>query len=522
LGSCQTLNNLFAKSFIENSHKTALIFYNREITYGELFFDAIRFTNFLRANHVLPGSRVALLLPNCPQFVTAYMGTLQAGCVVVALNPLVFSEEIVAMIKDADPEIIVTLKDFNHHNRLISKNLSDKQGLITVSLSDYLPPFLKIGYGIKNVLKCAPLQSISWKSAMDSCAPESTERIWPIVKPDDLAVLQFTGGTTGSPKAAMLTHSNLVNNALQALEHVGDLIDENSIFLGVLPFFHVYGLSVCLNMALIKGCAIVVEPKFNSKRVLKLIEEKKVTIFPGIPRMSAALLKNELIRKTRFDSLKICVNGAGALDSEIKKEFEQVTGVKIIEGYGLSEASPVVSINPVVGEKAGSLGTLLPRTVAKIAEGELFVRGPQVMAGYWQRPEETQEVLKDGWLATGDMVRIDNDGFLWMEDRKKDMIKIRGENVYSREIEDVIMRHSSVEEVAVIGLPDKDLGEKIVACVVLKSDWNGKTPEANVQDFCKKLLPRFKVPKEVKIFKELPKNILGKVLKKELRKTLIK
>ncbi|MEK7590102.1 MAG: long-chain fatty acid--CoA ligase [Patescibacteria group bacterium] len=512
-----TLNNLFAKSFVENNHKTALVFYDREITYGKLFFDAIAFADFLRANNALPGSRVVLLLPNCPQFVIAYMGTLQAGCVVVALNPLVSSEEIVAMIKDADPEVIVTLKDFDRHNRFISENLSDKQRLVMVGLGEYLPTFLKIGYNIKNILKCAPWQGMSWKTAMNS---RLDERIWPVVRPDNLAVLQFTGGTTGSPKAAMLTHSNLVNNALQALEHVGDLINENSVFLGVLPFFHVYGLSVCLNMALIKGCKIVIEPKFNSKRVLKLIEEKKVTIFPGIPRMSSALLKNERIHKTCFDSLKVCVNGAGALDPEIKKEFEQVVGVKVLEGYGLSEASPVVSINPFVGEKAGSLGLLLPGTVAKVAEGELFISGPQVMAGYWQKPEETQEVLKDGWLATGDMVRIDKDGFLWMEDRKKDMIKIRGENVYSQEVEKVIMRHPSVEEAAVIGLPDKDLGEKIVACVVLKSDWSGKTTEADIQDFCRKNLPKFKTPKEIKIFMELPKNILGKVLKKELRKIL--
>lgn len=517
-----TLNNLFAKSFIEHSHKTALIFYNREITYGELFFDAIGFADFLRSNHVSPGARVALLLPNCPQFVIAYMGTLQAGCIVVALNPLVSSEEIIAMIKDADPAVIVTLKDFDRHNRAISENLKDNQRLVMVNLGDYLPAFLKIGYHIKNALKCAPWQGISWKTAMASSVSNLTDKIWPVVKPDDLAVLQFTGGTTGSPKAAMLTHSNLVNNALQALEHVGDLINENSVFLGVLPFFHVYGLSVCLNMALIKGCTIVIEPKFNSKRVLKLIEEKKVTIFPGIPRMSSALLKNERIHKTRFDSLKVCVNGAGALDPEIKKEFERVTGVKVIEGYGLSEASPVVSINPVVGEKAGSLGLLLSETAARLVDGELFISGPQVMAGYWQKPEETKEVLKDGWLATGDMVRIDADGFLWMEDRKKDMIKIRGENVYSQEIERVIIQHSSVAEAAVIGLPDQDLGEKIVACVILKSDWNGKAPELEIQNFCKKLLPRFKVPKEIKIFTELPKNILGKVLKKELRKTLTK
>ena len=515
-----TVQDLFARSVARHGGKTALVFYGQKITYWELNLLAAKFTNFLRKQYVMPGDRVALILPNCPQFVIAYLGTLQAGCVVTALNPLASTEEIVEMIKQSEPEFIVSLKDFAWHNVMIQKNLKGLQQMAVIGLADYLPCPLNLAYRLKNICRYKPWANYSWSDIMKS----KTERKWPEVRPDDLAVLQFTGGTTGSPKAAKLTHQNLVSNALQALDSVGELIDENSVFLGVLPFFHVYGLSVCLNIALAKGSSIILTPKFNGDQILKLIKEQSVTHLPGIPRIFSALLKNKEIYRTDFSSLKLCVSGAGALDSEVKRDFEKITKAPIVEGYGLSEASPIVSINPPRDAKSGSLGKLVSGTQAKIVDGELWIQGPQVMAGYWGKPKETAEVLdKQGWLRTGDMVSIDEDGFLWFEDRKKDLIKIRGENVYPKEIEDVILKNPCVEEVAVVGLPDKELGEKIVACIVLKP--NLKLPAddlycLDIKNYCKDQLPSYKVPQEIRLFSKLPKNILGKVLKRELRKFL--
>lgn len=513
----QTIIDLFLDSAYRYPAKTALKFYKSQMTYGELDILSIQFAKFLIVNGLKVGDRVAIILPNCPQFVIAYLGILRAGGVVAALNPLLKADEHLNLIQQSNPKFVLSLQDFTRSNRVISSNLRGDQKFVLVSLGRYLPLGLSCLYRLKNLLNFKPSQAYCWDWLM--------RQDWvghlPDLDPDSLAVLQFTGGTTGIPKAAKLTHKNLFSNAFQAMGFIGDLINEDSVLMGVIPFWHVFGLSVCLNIAIAKGSKVILMVKFDASRLLKLMEKERVTLFPSVPRIFSVLLGKLRTIKTDFSALLLSVSGAGALDGEVKSEFEKVTGTKIIEGYGLSEASPIVSINPPDNARSGSLGRLVADTEAKIVEGELWIRGPQVMAGYWEKLDETAEVLTpDGWLKTGDMVRIDPEGFLWMEDRKKDLIKVRGENVYPKEIEDVINRCHRVQESAVVGMPDKDYGERIVACVVLKPDYRDKTSVDFLLGFCQDGLPKYKCPQTIKFFDELPKTILGKVLKKDLRKML--
>src|SRR3989344_6990058 len=513
----QTVVDLFRDSAYRYPAKTALQFYKRLMTYGELDVVSVQFATFLIEKGLRVGDRVVMILPNCPQFVIAYLGILRAGGVVAALNPLLKADEQLKLVQQTNPRFIISLQDFSGSNLIISKNLCEDQKLILVSLGRCLPVELSCLYRLKNLFKFKPSQAYRW----DWLMRQDWHGHLPDLDSDSLAVLQFTGGTTGVPKAAKLTHKNLLSNALQATGFIGNLINKDSVLMGVIPFWHVFGLSVCLNIALAKGSKVILMLKFNANRLLKLMVKEKVTLFPSVPRIFSVLLKNRRISHADWSALRLSVSGAGALDGRVKSEFEKITGATIIEGYGLSEASPIVSINPVDNARPGSLGRLVTGTEAKIVEGELWVKGPQVMAGYWENADETAEVLTpDGWLKTGDMVRIDPEGFLWMEDRKKDLIKVRGENVYPKEIEEAINRCYRVQESAVVGVPDKDYGERIVACVVLKPEYRDKTSVDVLLGFCRDGLPKYKCPQTIKFFDELPKTILGKVLKQDLRKML--
>ncbi len=521
MDSTRTIPKLFEDTVNKYHNKTALIFYDKEITYQELFALSSQFVLFLQARNIKPGDRVAFLLPNCPQLVIGYLGALRAGCVVVSLNPLATTGELTEMLNQAKPKLLVTLKDFHHHNAVLYHTRPYWTEMMVIGLDDYLPWYLKPLYRLKNLRNGLPGKTFKWRDIFkprDWFAPVN-------VQPSDLAVLQFTGGTTGTSKAVMLTHSNLVNNTLQAMGSVGDAITPGSVLMGAIPFFHVYGLSVCMNIALAQGCLVVLTPRFNAKQVIRLILKHRVTIFPGIPRMFSVMLKEREFDKLKKSWLGLCFSGAGALDGEVKREFETRTRAIIVEGYGLSETSPIVSINPLFNGKSGSLGLPVAETKVKVVDGELLISGPQVMAGYWEKPQETAEVLsQDGWLATGDMARIDDDGFLWLTDRKKDLIKTRGENVYPSEIEKVLTQYSGIQEAAVVGVPDRDLGEKIVAFVTPIPMFRGRLKELNSQEivkFCGKHLPAIKIPSCVIAVDELPKNLLGKVLKKELRKLFI-
>jgi long-chain acyl-CoA synthetase len=326
----------------------------------------------------------------------------------------------------------------------------------------------------------------------------------------------------------MLSHNNLVANTVQCRHWMPTLRDGEEVFLGVVPFFHVYGLSTCMNLGILTGSCIVLLPRFKTDDVLHTIVRHQVTIFMGVQAMYVAINNYSRINQFDLSSIRICISGAGPLHAEVQDRFEELTGGKLVEGYGLSEASPVTHCTPINGRrKKGSIGLPFPDTDAKIMDqetgqrelsvgerGELVIRGPQVMKGYWNKEEETKGVLRDGWLYTGDMAQIDEDGYFYIVDRKKDMIKTRGENVYPREVEEVLFRHPKIKEAVVVGIPDTFSVEAIKAYIVVKE--HEHATEAEILDYCRKELAKFKVPSRIEFRKELPKTMVGKVLRRVL------
>ncbi|TLY16127.1 MAG: long-chain fatty acid--CoA ligase, partial [Nitrospirae bacterium] len=351
------------------------------------------------------------------------------------------------------------------------------------------------------------------------------------VSPDDIALLQYTGGTTGIPKGVVLTHRNLVCNTWQCRHWMASLREGQEVFLGVLPFFHVYGMSACQNLAINVAGTLVLLPRFHVSEVLNAIAREHVTIFPGIPAMYGAITNHQDLDRYDLKSIRLCISGAGPLHPSVQDRFEALTGARLVEGYGLTEAGPVTHVNPIrstsVPRRQKSIGLPLPDTDARIMDvetgerelpigeiGELVIRGPQVMQGYWKRDQETQQAFRGGWLFTGDLARRDAAGFFSIEDRKKDMIKSGGENVYPREVEEVLVLYPKVKEAVVVGLPLGLRGELIKAYVVLK---DGQTAtSAEILEHCRKELAKFKVPKKVEFRSELPKTLVGKVLRRVL------
>ncbi|TLZ55432.1 MAG: long-chain fatty acid--CoA ligase, partial [Methanobacteriota archaeon] len=347
---------------------------------------------------------------------------------------------------------------------------------------------------------------------------------------NDVAVLQYTGGTTGTPKGAMLTHRNLVVNATQLIAWMPGLKNAEEKFLCAIPFFHVYGLTVALLGPMTIGATMIIHPNPREiEPIMKLITKTKPAIFPGVPTMYVAIVNHKNVSKYDLKSIRACVSGAAPLPAEVRRKFETITGGKLVEGYGLTEASPVTHCNPIFGDSREGIGMPLPDTDAKLVDvetgtrevglgesGELAIRGPQVMKGYWNRPEETARVItRDGWLLTGDVAVMDADGRFKIVDRKKDMIIASGYNVYPREVEDVLFEHPAVKQAAVIGIPDAYRGESVKAFVVLKD--GATATDAEIVAFCKEKLAPFKVPKKVEFVKELPMTVVGKVLRRALR-----
>ncbi|MFQ5780109.1 MAG: long-chain fatty acid--CoA ligase [Nitrospiria bacterium] len=509
---------------------TAILFYGKKMTYRRLDMEANRFGNLLAKLGVRKGDRVAVMLPNIPQCVVAYYGSLKAGAVVVMTNPLYVERELQEQLSDSGAGTIIALDLFYPRIAKIKEKTQLKHIILT-SIRDALPWFLSLLYPIKakkegqwiQVPKEPPVYDMhALMIGASSSPPEG------MVRPTDLALLQYTGGTTGTPKGVMLTHQNLVTNAIQCRQWMPSLRENKEVFLGVIPFFHVYGMSTCMNLAVYLGATLVLLPRFITKDVLKTIQKSRTTIFMGVQAMYVAINNYETVKEYDLSSVRVCFSGAGPLHVEVQRRFEALTKGKLVEGYGLSEASPVTHVIPVDGKrKEGSIGLPFPNTMAKIVDvetgrktlevgevGELVVQGPQVMQGYWKKEEETRQVLRDGWLYTGDMARMDEEGYFFIVDRKKDMIKTKGENVYPREVEEVLFRHSKIKEAVVVGIPEEFSGEFIKAYVVVKEGESATVDE--ILDYCRKELARFKVPKEIEFRPELPKTIIGKVLRRVL------
>ncbi len=515
----------------------AVSFYGKRVTYRELDDQADRFAAGLRRIGVKPGERVSLLLPNTPHFFVAFFGILRAGAIVVQTNPLYTPRELENLYNDAGVETVVVM-DLFWPNLIRAKPTTSVKRVVLCDVKECLPSPLRQLYPIRkrgDLKKQGhwPLEipAEGWihryPELLATPAQPGTE---PAVNPrEDVAVFQYTGGTTGIPKGAMLTHRNLVANALQTAAWLPTKGPDQERFLAVIPLFHVYGLTTALTGPVALGAEAIVHPNPREiKAVLKLITKRKPTIFPGVPTMYIGILRHPKLAKYDLHSIKACISGSAPLPNEVRHEFERVTGGKLVEGFGLTEASPVTHSNPLEGLIKEGIGIPFPDTDSKIVDmedpskdvpqggiGELAVRGPQVMKGYWHKPEETANVLHDGWLLSGDIAKMDEDGYFFIVDRKKDMILCSGYNVYPREVEEVLFMHPAVQEAAAIGVPDPYRGESVKAYVVLKPGAAATAEE--IIAFCKGKLAPFKVPKQVAFEKELPKTMVGKVLRRELK-----
>lgn len=521
---------LLARAAKEHPDAVATRFYGREMTYRELDAAASRFAGGLRRIGVKPGDRVSVLMPNCPQFAVAFFGVMRAGGVVVQTNPLYTPRELAEMYNDAGVETVVCV-DLYFKNVAKAKESTGVMRVVVTDIKEYLPGLLAALYPIKKkkdhgkiVIPQAP-----WVHGFqDLLASEPFSR-----EPEDLdsvAVLQYTGGTTGTPKGAMLTHRNLVVNAHQAIAWFPGLAPGRERFLCAIPFFHVYGLTTALLGPIVIAAAMVIHPNPREiEAIMKLITKTRPTIFPGVPTMYVAMVNHPKISKYDLKSVRACIAGAAPLPPEVRRKFEAITGGKLVEGYGLTEASPVTHANPIFGMYKEGIGMPLPDTDAKVVDietgardlgvgeaGELAIKGPQVMKGYWNKPEETAKVItREGWLLTGDIAVMDEDGYFRIVDRKKDMILCSGYNVYPREVEDVLFTHPAVKEAAVIGVPDPYRGETVKAFLILKD--GAAATDRDIVAFCKERLAPFKVPRQIEFVKELPKTMVGKVLRRKLR-----
>ncbi|BAW02545.1 acyl-CoA synthetase (AMP-forming)/AMP-acid ligase II [Thermus thermophilus] len=507
--------------------KVALEFLGRRLTYAALWREVEAFAKGLQEAGLKPGDRVALMLPNTPQFVIAFYGTLLAGGVGVNTNPMYTPRELRHQLRDAGARFLVIL------DQLLPRYLEVKgevpvERVVRTGIRDYLPFPKNFLYPLLLRRKGeAPkaLEGIPWRAFLRPGTPRPVP-----LDLDDLALLQYTGGTTGLSKGAMLTHRNLSANALQVRAWIPDFREGEEVVLGAIPFFHVYGMTVAMNLALLGGAKLVLLPRPEIKAIVEAIEKHRVTLFPGVPTLYVAFNNFPGIEGRNLKSVRACISGSAPLPLEVAERFERLTGAKLVEGYGLTEASPVTHCNPLYGERRlGSVGLPFPGVEAKVVDeegkelppgevGELAIKGPNVMKGYWNRPEETQKALKDGWLLTGDLAKMDQDGYFYIVDRKKDMIIAGGYNIYPREVEEVLYQHPAVQEAAVVGVPDPYRGETVAAFLVLKPEYRGKVTEKDIEAFCRQNLAAYKVPRIVQFRESLPKSSVGKILKRELQK----
>lgn len=510
----------------------ALDFLGRRYTYKELLRQSRKMANALKALPLAKGDRVAIMLPNCPQAVIAYYGALMAGAIIVQTNPTYTERELHHQLADSGATVLVVL-DLLMPRVAKARENTDLRHVIVTSLSDGLPfpknllypikrrkeyPNLKVDYKGEGVKRWSAF--VGQGKALEICEEVNAD--------EDLAMLQYTGGTTGRPKGVMLTHANLLANTQQVNAWCYRLEVGKERYLAALPMFHVFGLTVLLNQAVGQAGTLLLIPRFEPKMVLETIRRRKPTVFPGAPTMYIALLNHPMTKEGEFASVRLCVSGAAPLPREVQEKFERSTVGKLIEGYGLTEASPVTHCNPVWGfRKNGTIGLPLPDTDARIVGendleplapggiGEVVVRGPQVMKGYWNRPDETAEVLKDGWLRTGDIGTMDEEGYFTIIDRKKDIILAGGYNVYPREVEEVLFEHPAVKEASVLGVPDAYRGETVKAFVVVKDGW--QVSEMQLDRWCRERLAAYKIPRSYEFRDSLPLSLIGKVIRRKLR-----
>ncbi len=538
LSAYQSINHYFDDCIEKYRNRTALVSIGSEMSYGELAHKVGAFAAYLQSIGVNKGDRVALMMPNLFQYPIALFGALKAGAIVVNVNPLYTPRELAHQLKDSGAETIVILENFAH---TLEKALpgSAIRNIVVTEIGDLLGGSINLkgrflNRVVRHVQKMVPRYKLPHFIRMRAALNRGKRHVLRSVEvtQDDLAFLQYTGGTTGVAKGAMLTNRNIIANLLQAKAWAeGQLTDEIETVLTPLPMYHIYSLTVnCLIFLGLGGRNILIANPRDTQRMTMILRKEQFTGITAVSTLFSSFLENEEFCKRDFKPLKLSMAGGMAMSRTVAEKWKKVTGNSIVEGYGLTECSPIVTINPVDITKAtdfnGSIGLPVPSTYVRMRRddgawadigeaGELCVRGPQVMLGYWQRPEETAKVIdSEGWLATGDIGIMDERGFIRLVDRKKDMILVSGFNVFPNEIEEVIMSHPDVLEVAAIGVPDEVAGERVKVFVVPRNP--GLTKEAVIAH-CRENLTGYKIPKMVEFRDDLPKSIVGKILRRELR-----
>jgi long-chain acyl-CoA synthetase len=529
------LYSVVTESAIKHPGRPALRYQGRTITYSEVDEISSRFASALVGLGVKKGDRVAIFAPNIPQFVFSYFGILKAGGVAVPCSPLYKERELEAQLKDSAAKVIVAANDVVGENDLYAslEGCRDRlplEHVITASVTDYLPGIKRALAGMAKVHNVQRRRTVRFVDLVKNNLP--LKKFADIDATRDPAVLQYTGGTTGTAKGAVLTHFNLLSGAAIAATTLP--MTENDISLAVLPLFHIFGMTGVMNAPFWAGGESVLLPRFDLKEVMNSIQKEKVTIFCGVPTMYIAINNHADVAKFNLKTVRLAFSGGAPLPVAVRRKFNELTGGNLVEGYGLTESSAVGTTNPfrdVVGPE-GSIGLPFPSTEAKVVSlddptkvlgvgeiGELALKGPQVMTGYWNNPKETGNVLMDGWLLTGDVAKMDENGYFFIVDRKKDMVSVGGLKVYPREVEEVLFEHPSVREAAVIGVPDRYMGETVKAFIVLKDPASKERAEADILEFCKGKLANYKVPHYVEFVPELPKTLVGKVLRRKLKES---
>ncbi|MDY6863011.1 MAG: long-chain fatty acid--CoA ligase [Thermodesulfobacteriota bacterium] len=526
-------------SFLENSannfpDKIAVRYYGLKLSYRKLKRCTEKFAGSLSDLGVKKGDRIALVFPNSPQMIITLYAAFKLGFIAVPVNPLYTEREMEWQIKNSDAQVIITFEKFFKKIEKIKINLNISKIIIS-KIYDFLPFYLIPPLYIKerrsrNSRVTKGKDIYFFKELIRKGRPKKSMD----VVQEDIALLQYTGGTTGLPKGVILTHRNLVSNVLQTAHWFYESKKGSEIILSVIPFFHIFGLTVALNFPIFLAATIILAPGFELINILKMISKYQPTLFPGTPAMFSAISRHRQISKYNLTSIQFCISGSAPLTKKVQQDFTRVTGSKLVEGFGLTESSPVTHCNPFNGrDKEGSIGLPVPDTMCKIVdietgekvlgieeEGELCIKGPQVMEGYMKSELETQKVLKNGWLYTGDIARMDKDGYFYIVDRKKDLILSGGYNIYPQEVDEILCLHPEIKEAATIGIPDRLRGEKVVAFIVTGSDV--KIDKKKILKYCRERLAKYKIPSEIKIVRELPKSSIGKILRKDIRKEYLK
>jgi long-chain acyl-CoA synthetase len=495
--------------------KPAYYFMDQASTYAELDAAVTKFASGLSQLGVKKGDHVALILGNSPHFVIGLYGALRLGATVIPVNPIYTADEIGYILRNGDVktvvglDLMVPLAEKMHEqlptveNYIICESGQSEAASIDNSKFSVFP-------------KLKTFNQVIALGTLDIATPE--------LKDEDVAIILYTSGTTGKPKGAMLTHRNLYSNARDVADYLK--MNEDDRVIATLPMFHVFCLTVALNAPLMNGATIVIVPKFSPAEIFRLTKKYEATVFAGVPTMFNFLLQYPEGKAEDLKSLRLCNSGGAAMPVALLEGFERKFNVVVSEGYGLSEASPVTCFNPLDRpRKAGSIGQSIVHVENKVVNelgeelppgevGELIVRGPNVMKGYYKMPEETAATIKDGWLYTGDLAKMDEEGYFYIVDRKKDIVLVGGYNVYPREVEEVLYEHPDVVEVAVLGVPDPNFGESVRAFVVSK---NPTLTAEQLLEFCREHLAKYKVPSSIDFLEELPKNTTGKILRRSLK-----